>query len=104
MYKYYLKIHLFSIKSRKHDIWPVHDVWMINSKLYAKDIVLFVHAIVEEAILKWHILTYLCTMLGCYENVSQINMGNEDSHDTNIESKGDGALNIHDDAHVITYL
>lgn len=43
-------------------------------------------------------------MLGCYENVSQINMGNEDSHDTNIESKGDGALDIHDDARVITYL
>jgi hypothetical protein len=57
-----------------------------------------------EAIVRWHILTYLCTMLGCSENVFQINMGNKDFHDTNIESKGDGALNIHDDAHVITYL
>jgi hypothetical protein len=43
-------------------------------------------------------------MLGCSENVFQINMGNENFHDKNIESKGDGALNIHDDAHVITYL
>ncbi len=57
-----------------------------------------------EAILKWHILTYLCTMLGCSKDVFQFNMGNEDSHDLNIESKGDGALDTHDYAHVITYL
>jgi hypothetical protein len=31
-------------------------------------------------------------------------MSNEDSHDVNIEQKGDGALNIHEVAHVITYL
>jgi hypothetical protein len=43
-------------------------------------------------------------MLGCSEDLLQINMSNEDSHDTNIESKGDGALDIHDDARVITYL
>jgi hypothetical protein len=58
-----------------------------------------------EAILKWHIkLTYLCTMLRCSKDVFQINMGNKDSHDINIESKGDGALDVHDHAHVITYL
>jgi hypothetical protein len=56
-----------------------------------------------EVILKWHILTYLCTMLRCFEVVFQINMGNEDSHDTNIESKI-YALDIYDGAHVITYL
>jgi hypothetical protein len=31
-------------------------------------------------------------------------MSNEDSHDVNIEQKDNGALNIHDIAHVITYL
>jgi hypothetical protein len=31
-------------------------------------------------------------------------MGNGDSHDVNIELKGDVALNIHDDALVIAYL
>jgi hypothetical protein len=31
-------------------------------------------------------------------------MGNRDSHDVNIELKGDGVLNIHDDALVIAYL
>ncbi len=34
----------------------------------------------------------------------QINKGNEDPHDVNIELEGNGALYIHEDAHVITYL
>jgi hypothetical protein len=42
-------------------------------------------------------------MLGCSKEEFQCNMGNEDSHDINIESKGDGALDTHDYAHVITY-
>jgi hypothetical protein len=49
----------------------------------------------------WH--TYV-PLLGCFGDVHQINMSNEDSHDVNIEQKGDGALNIHEVAHVITYL
>jgi hypothetical protein len=31
-------------------------------------------------------------------------MGNEDNHDVNIELKGNGVLNIHEDAPIITYL
>ncbi len=33
-----------------------------------------------------------------------INMGNGDVHDVDIELEGDGALYIHEDAHVTTYL
>ncbi len=57
-----------------------------------------------EIIPRWHILAYFCTLLGCFGDVHQINMSNEDSHDVNIEQKDNGALNIHDIAHVITYL
>jgi len=57
-----------------------------------------------EIVPRWHALAYLCTLLGCFGDVHQINMSNEDSHDVNIEQKGDGALNIHEVAHVITYL
>jgi len=31
-------------------------------------------------------------------------MGNMNSHDANIVLEGNGALDIHEDAHVITYL
>jgi hypothetical protein len=31
-------------------------------------------------------------------------MGNEDAHDVNIELKGNGDSNIHEDAPIITYL
>jgi hypothetical protein len=56
-----------------------------------------------EMVLTWHVLAYLCTMLRCFWDVPQINMGNKDSCDTNIELKGDGALDIHEDALVISY-
>jgi hypothetical protein len=31
-------------------------------------------------------------------------MGVEDSHDVDIEPDGDGALDIYEDAHIITYM
>jgi hypothetical protein len=46
----------------------------------------------------------LCSMLGCSNNIFQINKGNGDSHDVDIKLEGNGALYIHEDAHVITYL
>ncbi len=55
-------------------------------------------------VLGWHVSTYLCTLLRCCGDVPQINMGNRDVCDVDNELKGDGALYIHEDAHVITYL
>jgi len=49
-----------------------------------------------EARPRWHTLTYLCTMLKCYKNVFQIDLGNQDSCDVNIELEGNGALDIHE--------
>jgi len=43
-------------------------------------------------------------MLGCFGVVFQINMRAKDSHDVNIESNGDGPLDIFKDAIVITYM
>jgi len=51
-----------------------------------------------------HVSTYLCTLLGCCGDVPQINMGDGNVRDVDNELKGDGALYIHEDAHVITYL
>jgi len=42
--------------------------------------------------------------LGCFGDAPQTNMGNEDPHDVNIELKGNGDSNIHEDAPIITYL
>ncbi len=42
--------------------------------------------------------------MGCLGDAPQTNMGNEDNHDVNIELKGNGVLNIHEDAPIITYL
>ncbi len=52
----------------------------------------------------WHAFAYLCTMLGCFGDEPQIEMNMEHYHSMDIEPKGDGALNIHDDTHVIKYL
>jgi hypothetical protein len=41
-------------------------------------------------------------ILGTY--VPQINMGNGDSHEVDVELENEGALDIHEDALVITYL
>ncbi len=57
-----------------------------------------------EVVPTWYTLAYLCTMLGCSWDVPQINIGNKDSCDTNIELKGDGALDIHENTLVISYL
>jgi len=57
-----------------------------------------------ETLLGWHVFTYLCTLLGCYEDVPHINVDDGDSHDVDMESKGNGALDIYDDAPIIAYL
>ncbi len=57
-----------------------------------------------EVIIGWHAFAYLCNMLGCFGNALQIEMNIGDYHGMDIEPKGDGALNIHDDTHVIKYL
>ncbi len=44
----------------------------------------------------------MCTLLGCFKDVLQINIGNKDFVD--VEPKGDAALNIHEDVVVIVYL
>ncbi len=48
--------------------------------------------------------TYFGTLLGCYGDVPQTNMDDGDPHDVDMESKGNDALDIYDDAHVIAYL
>ncbi len=53
---------------------------------------------------EWHAFAYLCTLLGCSWDVFQISMDVEDPHDVDMESKHNGALDIYDDAFVITYL
>ncbi len=58
-----------------------------------------------EVILGWHAFTYLCTkLLGCFKDVPQINVDDGDPYDVDMESKGNGALNIYDDAPIIAYL
>ncbi len=52
----------------------------------------------------WHAFTYLCILLGHFGDVPQTNMGNGEFHDVGMELKCDGALDIHDDVNVITYL
>jgi hypothetical protein len=54
-----------------------------------------------EAVLRWRTSTYLCTLLGCSRDVLQINIGNKDSDDVNVEPKGDASLNMHEDVFVI---
>jgi hypothetical protein len=60
-----------------------------------------------EVILGWHASTYLCTLLGCSKDVLQTSVDDEDAYDVHLydmESEGNGALNIYDDAPIITYL
>jgi hypothetical protein len=57
-----------------------------------------------EAILGWHASTYFCTFLGCSGYVLQTSVDDGDPHDVDMESKGNGALDIYDDAFVIAYL
>ncbi len=48
--------------------------------------------------------TYKCTLLNYSTNAHQTNRGYESSCDAYIESKGNGVLDIHDDAFVFAYL
>jgi hypothetical protein len=57
-----------------------------------------------EVILGWHAFAYLCTLLGLYRDVPQTSMNDGDPHDVDMESKGNGVLDIYDDALVIVYL
>jgi hypothetical protein len=57
-----------------------------------------------EAILGWHASLYLCIMLGCYKDVLHNRMGNKDSCNLEIKSKGYGTLDIYENAHVMAYL
>jgi hypothetical protein len=43
---------------------------------------------------EWHASTYLCTLLGYWHDVPQTNVDDGDSHDMDMELKGNGVLNI----------
>jgi hypothetical protein len=51
-----------------------------------------------EVVINWHVFAYPCNLLGCFGNTLHSNMGNKDSYYANIKPKGDGSLNILDDA------
>jgi len=57
-----------------------------------------------EAILRWHVFAYLYTLLGCYGDVLHTKMDDGDLHDVDMELNDNGALDIYDDALIITYL
>ncbi len=57
-----------------------------------------------EAMLRWHAFAYLCTLLGCYRDVPQGNMGGGNSQSNDDEPKGNNALNVHLYLLVIAYL
>jgi hypothetical protein len=57
-----------------------------------------------EVVIGWHPFSYLCTLLGCSRDAPHINMSTKDFRGVDIEPKGHNALNIHDDAPIITYL
>jgi inorganic pyrophosphatase len=50
---------------------------------------------------RWHASAYLCTLLGCYGDVPHTSVNDGDPHDVDMESKGNGTLDIYDDAPVI---
>ncbi len=57
-----------------------------------------------EVVLKWHTFVYLCTLLGCSKDVPKVRPSNGDSQEEDIEPKGNGVLDTHDDLFVIVYL
>jgi hypothetical protein len=57
-----------------------------------------------EAILGWHAFTYLWTLLGCFRDAPQVDMSTKNSPSMDIKLKGDGALDVHDDAPIIPNL
>ncbi len=56
-----------------------------------------------EVVPKWHVFAYY-TLLGCFKDVPQVRLGNGDSQEEDIEPKGNGVLDIHDDSPIIAYL
>ncbi len=57
-----------------------------------------------EVMPRWHAFAYLCTLLGCYGDVPQGNTSGGNSHNDDDEPKGNSALDIHINLHVIAYL
>jgi hypothetical protein len=51
-----------------------------------------------KAISWWHASAYLCTLLGCFGDVPQTSVDDGEPHDVGMESKGNGALDVYDDA------
>jgi hypothetical protein len=56
-----------------------------------------------EVVPKWHTFAYLCILLGCYKDVPKVRLNSGDSQEEDIEPKGNGILDIHDDLFVIAY-
>jgi hypothetical protein len=57
-----------------------------------------------EVVLRWHTFACLCTLLGCSRDVPKVGPSSKDSQEEDIEPKGNGVLDIHDDLFVISYL
>jgi hypothetical protein len=57
-----------------------------------------------EVVPRWHAFAYLCILLECYGDIPHTNVNDGDPHDVDMELKGNGALDIYDDAPVIAYL
>ncbi len=51
-----------------------------------------------EGVLRWHVYTYMCTMLGCSREVLQAIMNNGDSQEGEIELESNGIQYMHDDS------
>jgi hypothetical protein len=57
-----------------------------------------------EVVPKWHASAYLYTLLGCSRDVPHTSVDDGDPHDVDMELKGNGALDIYDDASILAYL
>jgi hypothetical protein len=57
-----------------------------------------------EVVLRWHVYAYFSTLFGCSRDVPHTIVDDGDPHDVDMESKGNGALDIYDDAPIIAYL
>ncbi len=57
-----------------------------------------------EAILEWHVFAYTCILLGYFRDVPQGNTNGGNSQSDDDKPKGNSALDIHLDLHVMAYL
>jgi hypothetical protein len=57
-----------------------------------------------KAMPRWHVFTYMCTLLGCSRDVPQGNKGGGNFQSDNEEPKGNNALDIHLNLLVMAYL